>query len=955
MNVRLTGISSPVGGLSWEYIEDQKKVSAPSFQDCEKIKVFISSKCDGKYTAIRAELKAAIEQTQLAKVYLFEDAGASTKCAGDHYKLALQDSDVCIFLIDNADGIPEGVQVELNNVNKYHIKALYYFCDEKQNEPTPLQKSLMGAQFAKSKTVHSFSDLSENGAKDLIDDILGIYHDYCKNRLIFKEDDNDFIQESGVVGTENYQLPVIPKSVIQNVDKCGEALMQFVLGRTVGRVPFDEVKTSENDEWGLEFLSVLLNGRSIKNFNTSMFLELLKKQQNETYHNIVEIRWKAIQAYFSDDVEKCISYLETAQEMAKSSHQASWVIKDILIDLRNQQWTHNIETGRFSELDAQKELDESEEHLYYPILDRLHESLYQKYYEGLYKKTFEPPYSVTISNNICIYCNMIAGSLIVAMYNGSLTHMLMIYKQLKELSYYLSSKYSDWEPRFALYKLAVFEGKENDIKRIQDTYPEILNQLDNDEAVSIFEFCLNHPLKYQKQSAQLKAFGAVGYFLDDKNYSKYEKVIIDIIQSWLDHPEYLGIIGQSIVKCLSGVAVRMSQDTLVDIFCQFFDKHYSRWYRDIFKLIAQNIELSKMSLKSSQSLVEHICSLLEDEKDFETVKQSPSFLYVLRKQNYKLTEKMDQLIKEKLPDYYREFYKLETTENEKEDIPAFVQKYIEIIRRNNIKQGENGVFFGSGYRYIVLIRNILRKSEIAFTKEIMDSLIASVSDTLLYAKEGIRTKIDAISLLICIVEKHPEDYERNQEKYQKLFEEQDNIEASDSDIFSENINNVALKIALQFLFVAMEKDVHAKIMELMPYINGDITTTIEVSRVIVEYMEITGTVKLPEKIEMIVLQNVLQWLQSYNNTIRWNATRLLLFLARNPENSTIVNEQVIRLINTANVYIKNLIIRNMQNNPGITAETRQYVYQKCKTDSNFVVRMVCNEMGRLQLKESDNK
>lgn len=228
----------------------------------------------------------------------------------------------------------------------------------------------------------------------------------------------------------------------------------------------------------------------------------------------------------------------------------------------------------------------------------------------------------------------------------------------------------------------------------------------------------------------------------------------------------------------------------------------------------------------------------------------------------------------------------------------------------------------------------------------MDTLISSVSDTLLYSKEGIRTKIDAISLLICIVEKYPEDYERNQEKYQKLFEEQDSIEAFDSDIFSENINNVALKIALQFLFVAMGKDAHAKIMELMPYINGDITTTIEVSRVIVEYMEITETVKFPERVDMIVLQNALQWLQSYNNTIRWNATRLLLFLANNPENRTIVNEQVIRLINTANVYIKNLIIRNIQNNPGITAETRQYVYDKCKTDSNYVVRMLGDEIEK---------
>lgn len=246
MNIRFTGISTPIVGLSWEYVEDQKRMRASSFLDCEKIKVFICSKRDdGKYKKIRAELKVAIEKTQLAKVYSFEDAGASTESAENHYKLALQDSDVCIFLIENSDGIPEEVQAQLDDVKKYNIKTLYYFCDEKEKEPTPLQQSLMSDHNAKSKTVHNFSELSENGAKDLIDDILGIYHSYCKNRLILKEDDSDYFQESGVVGTENYQLPVIPKSVIQNVDKCGEALMQFVLGNTIGRVPFDEEKTSE--------------------------------------------------------------------------------------------------------------------------------------------------------------------------------------------------------------------------------------------------------------------------------------------------------------------------------------------------------------------------------------------------------------------------------------------------------------------------------------------------------------------------------------------------------------------------------------------------------------------------------------------------------------------------------------------------------------------------------------
>ena len=162
MGVRLTGISTPVGGFSWEYTTPEKKNVPLMIFPGQKIKVFISSICGvEKYDKIRADLKSAIESTQLADVYTFESKGASTMSAGSHYTWALEDSDICIFLIDNADGIKPGVQAEIDTVKKHNIKALYYFCDETQKEKTALEQSLMGAHFAKSKPVHSFSELSQ--------------------------------------------------------------------------------------------------------------------------------------------------------------------------------------------------------------------------------------------------------------------------------------------------------------------------------------------------------------------------------------------------------------------------------------------------------------------------------------------------------------------------------------------------------------------------------------------------------------------------------------------------------------------------------------------------------------------------------------------------------------------------------------------------------------------------
>lgn len=948
MGIRLTGISTPVGGVSWEYTKADDEHAAPlSISPGQKIKVFISSICGvEKYDKVRAELKSAIESTQLADVYTFESEGASTLSAGVHYTWALEDSDICIFLIDNADGIKPGVQAEIDTVKKNNIKALYYFCDETQKEQTVLEKSLMGAQFAKSKTVHSFGELSRDGAQSLIDEIVNIYHCYCIGRIVLNPNENDEIKAVDVVGTEKYQIPTIPKSTLKNVDKCRDYFLKFVLGYSRNRYPDETEKTSEFDEWGIQFLPVLFEGKSIKHFNTAMYLDELKAQQDDGHYQVVQVRWQAIQAYFAGDVEKCIEHLEAALRLAKETNQPTWVVKDILVDLRNQHWTRCTARNEYSDTPAQKELTESNEEVYYPILDRIHESLDNKYIKGLYQKKTESPFSVTIGNDLEQYGEMLASSLVVSMYNGSLTHILLIYEKIRDFVFYLSCKYVNWNFRLNLYKLAIFAGKEKEIKGIQDSYPEVLNNLTADEAASIMDFCLNHPIKYERLSSQLLAFGAVGYFLDDKCYESHEKTIIGEIKSWLSSDNPVVAIGQNIFKCLSGVAYRMSQDLISEVCCQFIDKHYSRWYMDMFKLMKNRVDLRKMSDDSAKMLIVHVNCVLDNEKEREPIKYFPSFLYTFRKQNRALTEEMNKKVAEYLSNYYKGTYKLETTEDESRDMPVFVKEYVERIRKNNETQGKDGVYFGHVTREIATVRSILLGKEFVCDADTMDTLISVIADTLLVSKEEISTKLDAITLLICITVKFPEDYKRNQNIYEKIYEQQKAIESVDNSIISSNIDSISLRIGLQLLYTAMGKDAYANILELMPYIQGDVATTIAVTNLIVEYLENSDDIRLPSRIEVVILQNVLQWLHSEYVDIRWNATLILLTMSRNPENYGIVNHQLVNLIDSNSVYIKNLIMRQLHKIKGITDENKEYIISKCKNDANFVVRMVCNEVEK---------
>lgn len=156
----------------------------------KKLKVFVSSRCGvEKYDRVRSRLKDLIEETGLAEVYLFEDGLASTQTAAQDYLYSLDDSDVCIFLIDNADGVTPAILKEINRAKAYPKKSLYLFCNEKQKEPTQIQKELVGFKGARYYVTNSFDNFINKGYESLINDICKIYSNYCKNRLIDPEFD----------------------------------------------------------------------------------------------------------------------------------------------------------------------------------------------------------------------------------------------------------------------------------------------------------------------------------------------------------------------------------------------------------------------------------------------------------------------------------------------------------------------------------------------------------------------------------------------------------------------------------------------------------------------------------------------------------------------------------------------------------------------------------------------
>lgn len=908
----------------------------------QKIRVFISSACEGRYSLVRAGLKALIEATQLAEVYTFESEGASTASARHHYEGYLQDCDVCIFLIDNKDGIPDGVQKEINIVKKHGIKAFYYFCDESSKEKTPLQKSLTGEKHAKRIVVHSFKELIQTGARDLINDIVFFYRQHCKGRVGWREEESDegidnIFPSDSTIFAEN----MAGKDLLTSIDCCKNYLSHLILERPL------EKKTNSNaiDRLCADFLPVLFEGAPLDKSKLELLKGELERQQPSSHFLVTKKRLDAIAAYFSGNQDSCLSILDEALRLAKSKSLPGWIVKDILIDLRNQQGFVEERQNRYL-LDNkyQKELNESSFITYYPLIDRFERNYYNKLIEKWFKYKIQSPYAFTLFDDLSTFVDSLASYYVSAMFNGSLTHLELLYRRIMYLTFYSSQRYSNWNLKTLLLKTTIVNRDSKEIDGIIRFFGDILGKMNATDAYDIYRFAENKPIAYQKLCAKLEAFRITGYFLDDDQFASVWEEIYKLICDWLEDSNAPIVIGSHTFRTLREIYLRIDQDLLVDFIYRCLKLPLRRFYDELFELISECVNLSRLSKASSQKLLSSVIEIVSNEKERKNIHGYNFFssLYHLRKQSRRLTEELDKAISENMPDFYEGEYTLETTEDEAK-MPLFIEKYVEKIIARNKTQGEGGRFAGYADQPHQIIKRIMQKSNLVFEKDLIDSVFKASYETLLRERQTIDAKMDAIDLMIFLLKSFPDILDRNSEIVLGVLSNKA-VVATGTALIT-NLREIDLKLYALLLCSCLGEDINTDLIEVLAYIGDNELSHIKASQAFLNYLRVSNETLKPT-IESIIIQNAIKWCNFSNLTVRWYAVGILFELLRNPYNKNIVCNQLVRLMDADNVYIKNFILRNVYRLKDIDAATYDYIIQKATLDTNFVVRNVVKDISK---------
>lgn len=913
------------------------------------INVFISSSIQGeKYNTVRHELKEKLNETGLFNVFVFEDTQASTLSAQRLYMTKIKQADVVIFLIDNCDGVKAGVLDEINEANKYKIKSLYYFCDENEKRKTDVEERLIKESGSKFRTVSTFNDFIKFGFQGLIEDILNVYKLYCDNDLDFSEKDSSIDSSKLAVGKSTH----IRKTELSSTDKCEEAFLKLML-RTSWKDSDSGDNTNTIDNWTSLFFKVVFEGQDIECFNTNMFLESVRQDQGEVYNNLVGIRWKAIQYYYDDDIASCLNELKNALAFAKDNSIDEWVINDILIDIRNAETLLSNITNKYEiESDAQKQLKDNPVAVYYPYIDRYESSLSEMYVNDLFKQEIQSPFTVTYGNNCRRQIELIAHSFLVAVYNGSITHILQVHNRMQLFYIYMSDRYSEWEWKKDLLKLTIYLCEEKKAEEIIIAYPDILRNMNSNDAKEILEFCCNNPNSYKRRQSKLIALKTLGDYYDEDIFNMQIKEYVNLYTEWFENEQSPIGLGALIIKSISNILERIDSHIVVDVIVKFFINNYSRYYFDIFKCLLSRLDFTRLSKEDKQRIYDLVIKLLKEKTTVSIIGNAPVFLIRIRQDDLVSDFTVyDNCIKEALPTWYEECYKVQFTKNIADDYKTAIEKYLDIIHSDNLRQGKNGYYYESGVRTFDSIKNLLLDDDFSCDRQLFIRIVSEVKDTLLISKEELKNKIDACNLLVYLITKYPEMMGDVKEDIKEIVNNVDSIGVNDRQFFSTNISIVPLRTAIMLLGLCVDEEVMTDLIENMSFLEDDIPSLIVNAKVLNNHLEAQQHNKENPQLDMIVFNNALLWINSKSHELRWYSTKLFLLLGKHSIYTERVNNMLIRITSDEGVYIKNLILNNLFKNDFIYKETIDTILSICENDYSFHIR---NKVKRLKEKNRIN-
>lgn len=726
-------------------------------QNTNIVKIFISSNCDhdedkqrgnAKYSIMRKSLKLLLESTEVCGVYIFEEGTATSYSVVSSFVNPLEDSDLVIVIVDNKDGIGEGTQKEISRAVALKKKCIYVFCNEREKEPTELEKQLLNSTTnPRYFTVSEFASISEEVYKSVVNDILSIYTSYCRGRV-------------ELIDKKQFQVPEVIDdtglSVAEDGNFSKEYIFQFpytkaLVKKEAGLLFGEEPKATNTDKICSDLLGYIIGSQLTELPSFKLIRQDIKQMHKGNMQKLVAIRYEAVESYFSGDLSGCIKSLEEAVAFINSCKNIpKWLLNDVAIDLRNVQIEIDYEKGIMNiHPYGQDILDADKEPLYYPIIDRI----VSDYNEGIIKSHFnhstQSPYTVNLGG-ADYTLEKATNAFIVAYYYGSITQMLMTRKRIYDYTLGLSLEVRNHRLFMFTVRLLLLSCEEKILRQFIDTYGENTNNINSNDAECLLVSIGKQPVRYKRLLARENVLRFFGYYYSDPVFNQESEELVNEVKKSITDGYTGGMLIKPLLNAIKETSYRFQEKAALEFILFIFENNYGRYYDDAFWFLYgfRFTTLTKKEQKSYQSFMVKALKNSDIRNNFHGIYQAVQTLRQCETIDHK---PLDKVVKKYNEVFYENTYRLNVEEHNLEQGWGYTERFVEEIKKDNLKQGKGGMYSAHAYDPYLTISNILVNNKLKYSSNQLKMLVNAIGGTIFTKTQTIEAKVRALELL-CVIQ-----------------------------------------------------------------------------------------------------------------------------------------------------------------------------------------------------------
>ena len=913
----------------------------------DKVKIFISSRCrtkDTKYLVARSALKLLLEETGMVYVYGFESSGGSSREVVSGYLSQLEDSDLCIFLIDNDDDVPDAVMGEYTRAKELNKKSLYIFCDETSKTPTKMQGEI--GLSSKWDIAHEFAEVPPKAYYAVLNDIIDIYRGYCKRNLVEVDNRDNTDEVNNIALLTSFQVST-KKFNFSSFRK-----LRTEFGNLYFRNFNDwrNIQKEQEDSTPLDSLCADLFLQIIckKALSFTTLGSLLAESQSiygAEYNALLSARKEALEAYLSGNMHLCFEKLKAAYEEAKNNSAIpNWLLMDVLIDCRNINSIIDTSNGLFTfNCEWQQYINDNPETLYYPILDRFVDSHNKKIHEFLMQQKTDSPYTSRMGGLDNLFTDN-AKAFVVAATNFSLTQLLCTRDRLTDSLTAWCSVYTDHHSFINLAHLLIIGQTEKDLQKDIDAfgYSQNISATNENDVKRLWDAVQMIPVGYKRNISRLILFQYFGYYFSDDNYAMLSSEIMAWLLEWKADKSRLHIYNEYIIEALVHNARRIDNDWLANFLSDMLSIDSSYFAYKLQKLITY-IDIKKLSSDVAEKMISTLALLASSDSAIHYHTQVQYCLMLFRKFIPAHSEIIDKTVEERFPDYFSNEYDLEINATDSEEIMRHISRYIAIIINRNEEQGKDGCYSGYSGDPFETLKNIIRIDKPSLTNAQIGSIIDAIIQTLSITTQTIDAQIASIELFLLLCNQFGKEF--FEEKIEKLIciAESDTTGHAYGFLIKDFVqtlyfNKVIMKLALGVNCYSELLTLLASYSEQTDY------EIIKSLKAIDAFLDGNHLEHLEVKCVISLLQYVTS--MSFNNKqeIRYYAASSLIKLVGSQYND-VVMEQLSRMMDTESSDMKIYIVSSIKTVANDQKGYKDFILQKARVDNHYLVREAATEKG----------